>query len=172
MRMWVWSLASLSGLRIQCYHELWCQLQMWLGSHIAVAVYRPAASAPIQSLPWELPYATGTALIKAKKAKNKETKSVWTGCLHLTWAHSHLWKHNFCKTLTTRGIRHSSINQWVVTSPLTRNPEPPLDKPYPPWKQRIETRGITILQPVEGTQEQKIRRKMRRQKNVLDKETR
>ena len=109
---------------------------------------------------------------KQKKAKNKETKSVWTGCLHFTWAHSHLWKHNFCKTLTTRGIRHSSINQWVVTSPLTRNPEPPLDKPYPPWKQRIETRGITILQPVEGTQEQKIRRKMRRQKNVLDKETR
>uniref|UniRef100_A0A8D1UWZ7 Galanin-like peptide n=1 Tax=Sus scrofa TaxID=9823 RepID=A0A8D1UWZ7_PIG len=32
------SLALLSGLRIQCCCELWCRLQMWLGSHIAVAV--------------------------------------------------------------------------------------------------------------------------------------
>ena len=37
-RLWVPSLASLSGLRIQCCHELWCRLQTWLGSHIAVAV--------------------------------------------------------------------------------------------------------------------------------------
>ena len=27
MRMWVWSLASLSALRVQCCHELWCRLQ-------------------------------------------------------------------------------------------------------------------------------------------------
>ena len=33
-RMHVWSLASLSGLSIQCSHELWCRLQTWLGSHI------------------------------------------------------------------------------------------------------------------------------------------
>ena len=38
MRMGVWSLASLSGLRIQCYCELWCRLQVWLGFHTAVAV--------------------------------------------------------------------------------------------------------------------------------------
>ena len=38
MRMWVWSLAPLSGLRIQCCHELWCRLQKWLRSRIAVAV--------------------------------------------------------------------------------------------------------------------------------------
>ena len=30
--LWVWSLASLSGLSIQCCHELWCRLQMQLGS--------------------------------------------------------------------------------------------------------------------------------------------
>ena len=34
----IWSLASLSGLRIQRCHEPWCRLQTWLGSHIAVAV--------------------------------------------------------------------------------------------------------------------------------------
>jgi len=38
MKMWVQSLACLSGLRIQCYHELWCKSQMRLGSCVAVAV--------------------------------------------------------------------------------------------------------------------------------------
>ena len=37
MRFWVQSLASLSGLRIWCYHELWCRSQTWLGSGISVA---------------------------------------------------------------------------------------------------------------------------------------
>ena len=32
------SLASLSGLRIWCFRELWCSLQTQLGSHIAVAL--------------------------------------------------------------------------------------------------------------------------------------
>ena len=38
MRMQVGSLASISGLRIQCCHKLWHRLQMQLGSGIAVAV--------------------------------------------------------------------------------------------------------------------------------------
>ena len=38
MKLWVQSLALLSGLRIWCCHELWCKSQTWLGSHIAVAV--------------------------------------------------------------------------------------------------------------------------------------
>ena len=37
-RMWVWSLALLSGLRIRLSHELWCRSQTWLRSLIAVAV--------------------------------------------------------------------------------------------------------------------------------------
>ena len=53
MRTWVGSLASLSGLRIQLFHELWS---------------RPAAAGLIQSLAWELPYATSAAL----KRKNKQ----------------------------------------------------------------------------------------------------
>ena len=38
MRMPVQSQASLGGLRIRYCHELWCSLQMLLGSLIAVAV--------------------------------------------------------------------------------------------------------------------------------------
>ena len=37
-RLWVRSLASLSGLSIWCCRELWCRSQMQLGSGIAVAV--------------------------------------------------------------------------------------------------------------------------------------
>ena len=38
MRTQVRSLASLSGLRIRCCHELWCRLKMRLGSGVAVAL--------------------------------------------------------------------------------------------------------------------------------------
>ena len=31
-------LALLSGLRLRCCRELWCRLQMWLGSGVAMAV--------------------------------------------------------------------------------------------------------------------------------------
>ena len=42
--------------------------QMWLGSHIAVALARLAATARIGPLAWEPTYATGVAL---KRQKNK-----------------------------------------------------------------------------------------------------
>ena len=38
--------------------------------------HRPAAAAPIQSLAWEPPYASGTALKKAKKKKKKKKLSL------------------------------------------------------------------------------------------------
>ena len=53
MRLRDWSLASLSGLRIQRCSELWCRL---------------ATVAPIRPLAWESPYAMGVA-IKSKKKK-------------------------------------------------------------------------------------------------------
>ena len=56
LRMWVRSLASLSGSGIRCCHELWCRL---------------AAAAPIWPLAWELPYAAGAAL-KKKWTKHKK----------------------------------------------------------------------------------------------------
>ena len=36
--MWVQSVALLSGLTIRRCHELWCRLQSWLGSGVAMAV--------------------------------------------------------------------------------------------------------------------------------------
>ena len=60
------SLASLSGLRIQCCHELWYRSQTWLGSGIAVAV------ALIRPMAWELPYPVGAAL-KSKQTNKQNT---------------------------------------------------------------------------------------------------
>ena len=42
MRMWVQS--GVSGSVIQPGHKLWCSLQMWLRSHIAVAVVQASSS--------------------------------------------------------------------------------------------------------------------------------
>jgi len=68
MRMWVWSLALLSGLRIRHCHELQCRSQMQLGSLLLLLWlwYRPAAAALIWLLARELPYAVGKALKRQK----------------------------------------------------------------------------------------------------------
>ena len=65
MRMRVWSLAFLSGSGIWRCLGLWCRLQMWLRSCIAVTM----SVAPIGHLAWEFPYATGVAL----KSDNQPT---------------------------------------------------------------------------------------------------
>ena len=65
--MWVQSLASLSGLRIWRWGELWCRSQMQLGSDVAVTVGSLADVAPIRPLAWETPCAMGAALKKQKK---------------------------------------------------------------------------------------------------------
>ena len=81
MRMWVRSLASLSGLRIQRCCEPWCRLQtcgsdptlLWLRR-------RPGTAAPIQTLAWEFPHAASAALKskkKTKKAKKKKKVQWW-----------------------------------------------------------------------------------------------
>ena len=70
MRTQVPSLASLSGLRVWCCHELWCRLKTWLRSCIALVWCRPAAAAPFQPLAWELPYAEDEAL-----KRNKQTNT-------------------------------------------------------------------------------------------------
>ena len=44
MGLWVQSLTSLSGIRIQCCCELWYRLQTWLESIIAVAVVQTNSS--------------------------------------------------------------------------------------------------------------------------------
>ena len=82
MRMCVQSLALLSGLRIcvamSCGVGRRCSLGpvlLWLWCNLA-------AVAPIQPLPWEPPYAEGTALKSKKKEKKKDVytciaESLW-----------------------------------------------------------------------------------------------
>ena len=77
MRMRVQSLALVSGLRTWHCRELWCRLQMCLGSHVAVAVVVVcAAAALIQPLAWELLYALNSQKQKQtnKKNSNRATK--------------------------------------------------------------------------------------------------
>ena len=54
MRMWVGSLALLSGLRTEHCPELWCRSQMSLGMVLLWLLYRLAATAPIRPLAWKL----------------------------------------------------------------------------------------------------------------------
>ena len=71
MRTWVQSLALVGGLRIRHCHELWCRLQMQLGSHLAEAVVQ-ASSYSSDSTP-----SLGTSICcgcSPKKTKtNKQT---------------------------------------------------------------------------------------------------
>ena len=84
MMMQVQSLAPLNGLRIQCCRELW----YIGGGHSSDLVLlwlwcRPVATAFIQHLAWELPYAAGAALKKhTQKKDNKEELSFCLVTVH------------------------------------------------------------------------------------------
>jgi len=80
LRFQIQSLASLSGLRIRCFRELWCRSKMRLRSCIARLWHRPAPTALLRPLAWEPPYATGAALKKQKTTTTTTTKS------HGEWA--------------------------------------------------------------------------------------
>ena len=72
MRLRVQSLALLSGLRIRCCRDVGCRCGsdpelLWLW-------HRLAATAPIQPLAWEPPYAAGAAREMAKRQKKKKKK--------------------------------------------------------------------------------------------------
>ena len=62
MRTQVQTLALFSGLRIWCCCDLFCRLQMQLRSGLLWLWCRPAATALIWLLTWELPYAVSAAL--------------------------------------------------------------------------------------------------------------
>ena len=71
MRMWVQSLASISGLRMQHCCKLWCRLQMQLGSGVAMTVVQ-ACSGSSNSTP-----SPGTSMCYRcgpKRKKEKERK--------------------------------------------------------------------------------------------------
>jgi len=77
MRIQVRSLASISGLKIWCCHELWCRSQMRLGSGVAVA-----GGWQLQSSDLTTSLGTFVYLIfspkKQKKKKKKKKKEL--GC--------------------------------------------------------------------------------------------
>ena len=70
MRLWVPSLALLSGLRIWHCCELWFRSQTLLGSSVVWLWCGSAATALIRPLAWEPPYAVCEAL-KGRKTHKK-----------------------------------------------------------------------------------------------------
>ena len=69
MRMWVPSLASLSGSGIRHCCELWCKSQKWLRCCTAVAVAQVGSCSSAWTPSPGTSYATGVALKKKKKKK-------------------------------------------------------------------------------------------------------
>ena len=69
MKIWVQSLALLSGLRIWPCCEMWCRSQMRLRSGVAVAMGSWQLQLRFHPLAWELPHAAGLALKRRKKKK-------------------------------------------------------------------------------------------------------
>ena len=74
VRLQVWSLASLSGLRHS--REQWCRSPKWLRPVLLWLWYRLAAVAPVRPLAWEPLYAAGVAL-KNKNKKFGSTLSIY-----------------------------------------------------------------------------------------------
>ena len=77
MRMWVPSLASHSGLRIQCCPELWCRSQMKLRSRVAVAAAWAGgySSDSTPSLGTSMCHRCGPKKTKRQKKKKKKIKT-------------------------------------------------------------------------------------------------
>ena len=74
MRMWVWSLASLNGLRIRRCCELWCTSHtQGLDLALLWLWHRPTAVALIWLRAWEPPYATGVVPPPPKKRRRRKS---------------------------------------------------------------------------------------------------
>ena len=76
MRLQVQSLASLIRLRILRCHGLWCRLQMWFRSRVAVVVVQASGYSPdsTPSLGTSICHKCGPKKTKKKKKKKKEVK--------------------------------------------------------------------------------------------------
>jgi len=74
MRLRVRSLALLRGLRNGRCREPWLGCRCGLDPVLLWLWPRPSATAPIRPLAWELPYAEGVALEKAKRPGKKKKK--------------------------------------------------------------------------------------------------
>ena len=89
VRMWVRSLASLSGLRIRCCPELWCGSQ----THLCCCGCGVCRQLELQFHPplvWELPYALGGALKKRGGGGERKTLNIGDSIV-VYWDQWHLW---------------------------------------------------------------------------------
>ena len=71
MRLWVRSLASLSGLRIQRCHELWCRSQTRLRSGMAVAVVQASSYSSNKTPSLGISLCRGCGPKKTKRPKKR-----------------------------------------------------------------------------------------------------
>ena len=99
MRTQVRSLVSLSGLRIQHCCELWLGHRRGLDPVLLGLQRRPAATALIRTLAWELPQAMGAALKRKKKKERMfgkednshgETSASGEYCARRLWPYERL----------------------------------------------------------------------------------
>ena len=132
MRLRVRSLPLLSGLTIRRCRELWCRLQMRLGSALLWLWRRLVATAPIRPLAWEPPYAAIAAQEMAKRQK-KPTK-------------------NKNKQTNKKQLLHGLVLKAQVLLYAVAHPVPPLFKdhsarrmhPCPPLFFPTSTRRISL----------------------------
>ena len=124
MRMWVWSLALLSGLSIQHCHELWCRSQS--SSDLALLWCRPVATALMRPIAWELPYAKRLA-VKSENKKQNKTKNyggmqrtkISQGNLIIQWQSAYFFIYYFLGVKVwllrqcTIGIRINCPKSWI-----------------------------------------------------------
>ena len=88
MRMWVGSLAWLSGLRIRHCRKLWYRLQTWA---------------------WELPYASGVTQKRKKKKKKHFGLLKYRGSLLLRSDHLHPLQKKITYLCTQLTLDHFQI---------------------------------------------------------------
>ena len=85
MRMWIWSLALLRGLRIHRCHELWCRSQTWLRSGIDVAVAYAGSCSSDSTPSLGTSMSWGCSLKKKKKNVKKKEKCIGKLVMNSIW---------------------------------------------------------------------------------------
>ena len=101
MRLRVQSLALLSGLRIWWCPELWCRLQMWLGSGVTVAVVWVCSCSSDLTLNLGMSVCCGCGPTKQKKKKKRKcflpSNALFadTSLFHTLITHINSWTINY-----------------------------------------------------------------------------
>ena len=103
MRLWVQSLASLGGLRIQHCRELWCRSQTRLGSHVAVAVVQAGSC----SSDWNP--SLGTSIFHGCGSKKEKKNAYSIGNIHYITYSPHNARRGMGKTVNTN-IKFAILN--------------------------------------------------------------